>query len=273
MLVCTVYTEGYFVQCASKTFSSYVCTYSILFCVLYCPFRYGDQTHSHTPRLLFVGNVKAMYTSPLKRIGPHSFHLLLPLYFFSLALPVVLLYRHLSNCKVVVPVFLCLPLASSITTWWWLWKPRHWLKTLLVLFIFSFFSYITAFLHFLTYFSLLQLHCSLWPVCQGCRQEDISSEFQSVCDCKLWKYAFNICTVCVHSNQNVFLLLLFAAVVLIITVLLKQRTVWMFSLVSPMSDAFLTSLKIFIEVYERVSSQRNYSNQALGVQENDSLKV
>ncbi len=77
----------------TKSISSYVCTYCVLFCVLHCPFRYGDQTYSHTPRLLFLGNVKAMYTSPLKRIRPRSFHLLLPPLSFSLTLSVVLLYH------------------------------------------------------------------------------------------------------------------------------------------------------------------------------------
>lgn len=163
---CTFWWCFFFLLCI-ESISSYVCTYSVLFCVLHCPFRYGDQTHSHTPRLLFLGNVKAMYTSPLKRIRLHSFHLLLSPLSFSLTLPVVLLYHHLSNCKVVVPVFLCLVFASSITTWWWLWKPiwslsRRWLKSLLVLFIF-YFSFITALffcsptaLHFVTCLAKMQ---------------------------------------------------------------------------------------------------------------------
>lgn len=169
----------HFLQCAPRPFHL-MCAHSVLFCVLQCPFRYGDQTHSHTPWLLFLGNVKAMYTSPLKRIRPHSFHLLLPLYLFhslsllycclTTSLTVRLLFLSFSAWCLQVPLQhddgsespseVCLAIGSKVC-WFCL-------------------SFI--FLSSQPYFSALQLQCSLWPVWRKCRQEDISSEFQSLWD-------------------------------------------------------------------------------------------
>lgn len=210
-------------QCAPRAFHL-LCAHTILFCVLQCPFRYGDQTHSHTPWLLFLGNVKAMYTSPLKRIRPHSFHLLLPLYLFqslsllycclTTSLTVRLLFVSFSAWCLQVPLQhdddsespseVCLAIGSKVC-WFCL--------------SFFFFHHSLIFL-----FSNCNALCDLSGENVDRKTSALNSNLSGMAYSKnVFKNMFTYC-IYVLSNQKLLLLLLSAAINVLIKVLSHSLT-------------------------------------------------
>lgn len=142
---CVVFSH--FLQCVPRAFNL-MCAHTVYYFVS-CIVLSGMVTkHTLTPPDCFSWVALKQYISTEANQTPFFSSSSTSSIFFTHSLCCIVVSHHLSNCKAVVPVFLCLVFASSITTWWWLWKPiwsvsRHWLKSLLVLFIFSF-SFITA---------------------------------------------------------------------------------------------------------------------------------
>lgn len=97
------------------------CACTLCLGLLHCALSWIGSIYSHTLRLLFPGNVCAMYTSPTERVSLlcPSILLLLPIsYFFSPFTHMV----SLSPTRIVLtPLFVCFftqVLESSIMLWW-----------------------------------------------------------------------------------------------------------------------------------------------------------